>query len=154
MPSPVIEKLKNNTHFRIKLFLLLSLFFNVAYSVFLFVISRVYSSMWFLVMSVYYGLLSVARIFVFAQTDSKKSSRSKKITMRVCGYFLFLINLVVAIMMFILVNKHSIKYHEITVITLAVYTFLSLTVAIVHCVKYFKKSDYISRCKGQGGFGI
>ena len=147
MPSPIIEKLKNDTHFRIKSFLLLSLFFNVAYSMFLFVISRVYSSMWFLVMSVYYGLLSVARIFVFAHTDQTKQLRSKKITMRVCGYFLFLINLVVAIMMFILIfDNHNIKHHEIVVITLATYSFTSLTVAIISSIKYLRQNDYVYSC--------
>lgn len=143
MLSRVIEKFKNDSHFRVKSFLLLSLVFNVAYSIFLFIISRAYSSAWFFVMSVYYGLLSIARIFVFAQSAPQKKLRSKMIVMRACGYFLFLINLVVAIMMFILINNHSIKHHEITVITLATYTFTALTVAILNSIRYFKQKDYV-----------
>lgn len=147
MSSVIFKKIKKKIAFRTKVFLKISLLFNLFYALFLFIIGWLYLSKWFLVMSAYYGLLALTRFFVFLQISPQKSVVTKLKTMRACGGFLLLINLVVATMMFILINeKQQIPRHEITVITLAAYTFLSLTVAIVHCVKYFKKSDYIYSC--------
>ena len=67
--------------------------------------------------------------------------------MRACGCFLVFINLVFSTMMFILIygNQH-VKYHEIIVITLATYTFTSLTLAIINSIKYLRKKDYLYSC--------
>jgi hypothetical protein len=47
-------------------------------------------------------------------------------------------------MMFILIYRgQTIKHHEITVITLATYTFSTLTVAIVNSVRYLRKNDHL-----------
>jgi hypothetical protein len=47
-------------------------------------------------------------------------------------------------MMFILIYRNqTIKHHEITVITLATYTFSTLTVAIVNSVRYLRKNDHL-----------
>lgn len=125
--SAFVEKIKTDAPFRIKLFLCLSFLFNIAYSIFLFIVARIYSSKWFFVISVYYGLLSLSRLFVFRQSSPKKTLVSKIKTMRVCGYFLLFINLVFSTMTFILIyGRQHAQYHEITVITLATYTFTSL----------------------------
>ena len=144
MFSSFFERIKIDTTFRVKLFLFLSIIFNSAYSIFLFVVGQIYSSKWFFVMSIYYGILFVIRIFVYSQLSPKVQLISKIKTMRACGYFLLSINLVFSVMMFILIygNKY-IKHHEIIVITLATYTFYSLTIAIINCIKYIKKNDYI-----------
>ena len=147
MPSTFLIKIKSNIDFRIKLFLFLSFVFNFAYAIFLLVVSQVYSSKWFFVMSVYYALLSTARIFIFSQIDPEKHLRKKILTMRACGFFLFLVNLAVSVMMFLLSYTVShVKYHEITVITLAMYTFSALTLAIVSSVKQFKKNAHVYFC--------
>ncbi len=90
MFSDFFERIKIDTTFRIKLFLCLSFIFNIAYSVFLFVVSQMYSSKWFFVTSIYYGQLSVARIFVYLQIFPQKQFVSKIKTMRACGCFCFL----------------------------------------------------------------
>ena len=147
MCSTFLLKLKNNIAFRIKLFLFLSLVFNFAYALFLLVVSQVYSSKWFFVMSVYYALLSTARIFIFSQMDCEKNLRKKISTMRACGFFLFLVNVAVSVMMMILSYMLShVKYHEITVIALATYTFSSLTLAIISSIKHLKNNDYVYFC--------
>ena len=97
--------------------------------------------------SIYYGLLSLSRIFVFLQSSPKKRLVSKIKTMRVCGFFLLSINLVFSTMMFLLIyGNQYVKHHEITVITLATYTFTSLTIAIVNSVKYLRKNDHLHSC--------
>ncbi len=144
MFSAFFERIKIDTAFRIKLFLCLSFIFNVAYSAFLFVVGQIYSSKWFFVTSIYYGLLSVARIFLYLQISPQKELVSKIKTMRACGCFLLSINLVFSTMMFILIyGNQYVKHHEITVIALATYTFTSLTMAIINSVKYLRKKDYL-----------
>ena len=141
------ERIKIETAFITKLFLCLSFIFNIAYSVFLFVVSQMYSSKWFFVKSIYYGILSVARIFVCLQISPQKHLVSKIKTMRACGCFLLSINLVFSTMMFVLIyGNRYIKYHEIIVIALATYTFTSLTMAIINGIKYLSKNDYLLSC--------
>ena len=147
MFSSIFDKIKKDTHFRIKTFLFLSFVFNVAYSIFLLIVSQIYSSKWFFVMSIYYGLLSSARIFILTQINPEKELRSKITTMRACGYFLLLINIVVSSMMFILIYGNTIiKHHEITVITLATYTFSSLSFAIISSLKQLKQNNHVYSC--------
>ena len=147
MLSPFFDKIKKDTHYRTKVFLYFSLVLNFVYSLFLFIVSRIYSSKWFFVMSVYYGLLSLARIFVFFQINPKKDMRAKVKTTRFCGYFLLLINIVVSIMMLMLVsNNNAIKHHEITVITLATYTFSTLSIAIIGIVQQIKRKNHVFYC--------
>ncbi len=147
MFSTFFERIKIDTAFRIKIFLRLSFIFNIAYSVFLFVVGQINSSKWFLVTSIYYGLLSVARIFVYLHISPQKQLVSKIKTMRACGCVLLSINLVFSTMMFILIygNQH-VKHHEITVITLATYTFSSLTMAIINSIKHLRRNDYLQSC--------
>ena len=147
MFRPFFQRVKQNTEFRVKLFLCLSFIGNIAYSAFLFLVSRTYSSKWFLTLSVYYALFSFARIFIFAQMRPRTTLRAKILTMLACGCFLLIINLAVSTMTFVLLfGNHSVKHHEITVITLATYTFSALTVAIIGCVKYLKRKDYVFSC--------
>ena len=147
MISTFLKEIKDNIKFRIKLFLLISLVFNFGYAIFLFAVSQAYFSKWFFVMSIYYALLSIARIFIFFAINPKKSLREKILAMRVCGYFLLLLNLVVSAMVFLLIyTAPYAKYHEIIVITLAAYTFSALTIAIVNIVRYLKKNEYVYSC--------
>lgn len=147
MSETFLARLKKDAHIREKSLLVAVLFFNALYAVFLFVVSRITQSKWFFVMSVYYGLLSVARIFVFVQFDGKGKKSTKIKTMLACGVFLLLINLTVSTMMFLLiVGGHYVRHHEITVITLATYTFSALTLAIINGAKHIPKNDHIYSC--------
>ena len=147
MVSPILGRLKKDRRFRIKFFLFLSFLFNFFYASFLFVVSRIYNSRWFFVMFIYYALLSFLRMFIFFQIFYEKPRSQRIRVVRVCGYFLFLVNLAVSTMMLVLINTTpNLQYHEITVITLATYTFSALTFAIVGGVKYLKEKDYLYAC--------
>ena len=147
MLPEVFARIKKDSHFRIKAFLRASMLLNVAYAIFLFVTARIYDSEWFLVMAAYYALLSVARGFVFAQINAKRGSHAKIVTQIICGCFLLLINVVVSVMMFILMGgSNSIKHHEIIVITLATYTFTSLTFAIIGSIRHLKQGNRVYFC--------
>ena len=74
----------------------------------------------------------------------QKDATAKVKRIRICGYFLLILNLVVSTMMFLLIyGNRFVKHHEITVITLATYTFISLTKAINGGVKYLRKNDSV-----------
>ena len=140
-----LNKFKTDAIFKTKVLLSLSLAFNIGYAVFLFVAGLMQQSKWFLVMAVYNTLLALARLFAFGQIKPNKSTRSKNKAMRLCGYFLLVINIVVSAMMFLLIGgEHVVKHHEIVVITNATYTFYTLTMAIVNSAKHIKNMDYTS----------
>lgn len=140
----IYDRLKIDLNFRIKLFLCLSLIFNIVYSFFLLIVSVMHTSKWFLVMSVYYGLLSIIRLLIFVLLNPKREKRLKILTMLTSGCFLLLINLVVSTMMFVLIYSYPpVKHHEITVITLATYTFSCLTVSIINSIKQLRKNNHI-----------
>lgn len=147
MFSEFVKRIKIDAAFRTKVFLSLSLAFNCIYSASLFVISRIYSSNWFFVMAIYYCLLSIIRIICFVNLRRAKDEEAKIKTFRLCGAFLLAINLVVSAMMFLLIRENqTVKYHEIIVIELATFAFCSLTIAIINCVKYLRKKDYLFSC--------
>ena len=140
----LIKRVKNDSRYRIRFFLIASLLGNIGYSVFLFVVSQVTASRWFFVMAVYYALLSLLRGFITSKTGKEKSFVAKVKALRACGCFLLLINAVVSAMMFLLLRGYKpIKHHEITVITIATYTFCALTVAIIGSVKFIRRKDYV-----------
>ncbi len=147
MKNHFFRRVKKDARFRIKLLLCVSTALGAMYSAFLFFIGSENSSKWFLITSVYYALLSVSRVFAFAQIKSTRNARSKMKILRACGCFLLLINLAVSVMSFVLINEEGyIKHHEITVIALATYTFSSLTLSVIGGVKYFKRDRYAYSC--------
>lgn len=143
----LLKKMKQDRDFRIKQFLILSFVFNFAYALFLFIVSRIYFSKWFLVMSIYFGLLSIIRIIIFSQIHPQKSLRKKILLMRTCGYFLFVLNVVVSAMIFVLIyTAQPVIHHEITVIAIAAYTFYSLTLGIIGSTKHLKQQHHVYSC--------
>ena len=142
-----LRKIKSDGDFRVKSFLICSFVLNFAYALFLFVVSQIYFSKWFFIMSIYYALLFAVRIFMFSQIVVQKTPRGQLKVMRAFGCFLFLLNVTVSVMMFLLIyTVPYVKHHEITVITLATYTFYSITLAAISSVKRLKTNDYVYFC--------
>ena len=141
----LLNKIKKEKFFRIKLFLCLSIAFDIGYSVFLFAIGKANNSWWFFTTSSYYALLSSVRIFLFIGLISAKNTKSKIKIMLFCGFFLAIINVAVSVMMFIMIRGENlaIMKSEITVIALAAYVFASLGIAIVGSIKRFKADGEI-----------
>ena len=147
MKKQLFVRLKKDVHFRIKLFLGLTLCLNGLYSVFLVAVGKIYLSKWFFAIAIYYGLLFLVRFILFLCVKQTANKVQRLKILRFCGCFLLLINLVVSTMMFILANGgQQMKYHEIIVITLAVYTFGALTIAIIGNIKHLKRYNQIYLC--------
>ncbi len=147
MLGKTLEKLKKDGVYRTSFDLKCSILCNVGYALFLLAVGLLWNSSWFLVTSLYYGSLFLARVFVFIKIGERVEESAKIKTMRLCGYFLFFINLVVSVLMILLIYEgRPVVYHEITVITMAMYTFSSMTMAIVDYVRHAKDNDYAHVC--------
>ena len=93
------------------------------------------------------GLLFLVRLVLFLYIKPAIDKVKRLKILRFCGCFLLLINLAISTMMFILANgNQQMQYHEITVITLAVYTFAALTIAIVGNVSHLKRYNKTYLC--------
>lgn len=147
MSKRLLSKVISDSNLRTKLILFGSLMFDAAYSAFLILIGKINSSGWFIVMSAYYGLLFVARIFIFSMINNDKNPPKAIKVMRVCGIFLLLINIAVAFMMLFLIRENEGRvYNEIVVIAIAAYTFSTFTLAIIESAGQYKRRNYIYFC--------
>ena len=134
----------SDAHFRLKTFLTLTLIFNVAYSIFLFTVGSTNGSKWLIVSSIYYLLLFVIRLYILIKIENPTSRKQEILTMQLSGEYLLLINLAIAtLMQYIIYSDNQVYYHEIVVITIATFTFLSLTLAVIGYVKFLNKNDYL-----------
>ena len=82
------------------------------------------------------------RFFLVRHTSRHKPGELMKeelIKYRACGIVFLLMNLALALIIFFMVYwNRTFNHHEITTITIAAYTFASLTMAIMNVVKYRK----------------
>ncbi len=91
-------------------------------------------SWWFITVGAYYVVLSVMRVAVIA--FSAKDRKNEKFIMRFSGYMLFALSIVLCGMVYMTVEKSvALRYHEIAMITIALYAFTKLTLAILGVTK-------------------
>jgi len=139
-----LNRFTSDIHFKMNLTLNLSLIINTAYAIFQLGLGFYHNSLWFYFMFAYYVLLAFMRMFLLRHTKLYKPQEQLKLELKkskICGYILLLMNLVLsAIIIFIVYLNKTFIHHEITTITIATYTFTSLTFAIINFIKY-KKYD-------------
>ena len=139
--------LTNDIHLRMKLTLYGSLIWNGAFAIFQLGLGFYHNSVWFYSMSAYYIILAVMRFFLLQHTKTYKANEERVIELKkylLCGWLLLLMNLALSVIIFFIVywNKTFI-HHEITTITLATYTFVTFTFAIINSIKYKKYNSPI-----------
>ena len=142
-----IQKWFSDVHLRMNVSLYGSLVWNGAFAILQLGLGFYHGSLWFYSMSAYYMLLAIMRFFLLKHTRAYKVNKeefieTKKYTL--CGWLLLVMNLALAIIIFFIVywNKTFI-YSDIITITLATYTFMTFTFAIINCVKYRKYNSPI-----------
>lgn len=143
---------QNDTRLRVNVSLISSLVWNVAYALFQLALGFLHSSFWFYSLSGYYLLLAVMRLLLFRYTAANTtgaSLRKELLSYRFCGIILLFMNTLLSLIVFFMVYwNRSFPHGEIVTITIAAYTFASLTVAIVNTLKYKKhKSPVYSASK-------
>ena len=133
---------QDDTRLRVNVSLYGTLIYNTAYALLQLGMGFWHHTFWFYSLSGYYISLAVMRFFLVRHTSKHKPGEKmldELIKYRACGIVFLIMNLALALMIFFMVYwNRTFNHHEITTITLAAYTFTSLTLAIINTVKYRK----------------
>lgn len=137
-----VRRWLEDTHMRTNITMYGSLLWNMAYSVMQLGLGFIHSTFWFYSLAGYYLCLGLLRFYLVRHTTKYKPGDEMKMELihyRTCGWVFLVLNLALTLMIFFMVYwNRTFHHHEITTITLAAYTFTSLTLAIINTVKYRK----------------
>lgn len=142
----------SDVHLRTNVTLSWHVIWNGAYAVFQLGLGVAHRSAWFYSLAAYYASLAVMRFFLVRYTLRHKPGdqmQQELIRYRICGWIFLWMNLALSAMMFYMIRQNRlVRHHEITTITMAAYTFTTLTMAIVNVIRYRKyNSPAISAAK-------
>lgn len=120
-----------------------SLGLNAVFAVFKVVVGYWYDSEWLYAMAGYH-MLSSLMIFIIVYRDKtgKETSEHKRLirglhSYELCGWFMILMNTAISVIVFMVVfKKQTITYPGYMIYVIAMFTFYSLTMAIINLVKY------------------
>lgn len=133
---------QDDDRLRVNVSLYGTLIWNTAYALLQLGMGFWHHTFWFYSLAGYYIALAVMRFFLVRHTSRHKPGELMKeelIKYRACGIVFLLMNLALALIIFFMVYwNRTFNHHEITTITIAAYTFASLTMAIMNVVKYRK----------------
>ncbi len=108
--------------------------FNFIFAVYNCILGITSSSMWFLTVGAYYIILSVMRISVIAFLS--KDRKNEYFIMKFTGVMIFILALILCFIVYMTVGQEgATKHHEIVMITIALYAFTKITLAIIGFVK-------------------
>lgn len=108
---------------------LLKFIVNLIFALYNCVLGLASFSWWFIAVGAYYIILSIMRIGVF--TFSAKDRKNETFIMKFSGVMLFLLAMVLCGIVYLTIEQFgAVKYHEIAMITIAVYAFAKITLAI------------------------
>lgn len=131
-----------DTALRMNVFLCGALVWNIAYAAFQLWLGFYHGSFWFISIAIYYICLGAMRLFLLRHTVRYAPGEQmgmELVKYRACGWVFLGVNLALSVMIFFMVYwNRTFRHHEITTITMAAYTFASLTLAIINAVKYRK----------------
>lgn len=134
--------MKNNRIFK---FAITSLSINLLYSIYNGIIGITSNSLWFISLSVYYTVLSISRFLVLnLSRKSRKNSSAENAVKKLTGFMFILLSISLAgTTILTLSNDKETRYHKILMISIAVFTFIKITLAIINLVKAKKKDSDI-----------
>ena len=104
---------------------LLKFILNLIFAIYSFILGFTSYSWWFAALGAYYIILSVMRISVIA--FSKKDRKNESFIMRFSGVMIFILSIVLCGIVYMTIEQlGAVKYHEIAMITIALYAFLKI----------------------------
>lgn len=113
----------------------LSLALNLAFALYYGILGAVFHSWWFITMFAYYALLGATR-FAAVLTNRKGTEDTEFFVLRFCGALLMLLSLVLSgIICISQADSIAARYHEVVMISIALFTFVKLGMAIVRAVR-------------------
>lgn len=108
---------------------LLSFIINLIFALYNCVLGLASFSWWFLAVGAYYVILSSMRISVIA--FSARDRKNEMFIMRFSGVMLFMLAVVLCGIVYLTIEQFgAVKYHEIAMITIALYAFTKITLAV------------------------
>lgn len=125
---------------RMKVTLTGNVIWNGAYAALQLGLGIYHRSPWFYSLAGYYFCLALMRFFLAKHTVRHKPGEEMRRELayyRICGWIFLVMNLALSGMMLYMIHENRmVRHHEITTITMAAYTFTSLTMAIINVVRY------------------
>lgn len=149
---PLGNRFMTDRAFRTHVTLYLSLTVNLLYVALNLVSWHLFQSWWFMVLAVYYAIMSIMRFLLvrFFRTQKIGTGLMREWKRsRLCACILLLVNLSLSgAVLMILYNSNGYDYPGILIYVMAMYTFYATTHAIVSIIKYRKQgSPVISTAK-------
>ena len=133
------EKLVFSRRYRVILSAAVAFVFNLLYALYHCVLGVLNLSLWFIAMCAFYGILATMRFSaVLCERNQHRSPSddTEIFVMKLSGILLVTLGVVLAAVNYISLSQNiAVKYGEITMITIAAYTFTKITMAIVRAVK-------------------
>lgn len=130
----------SDPHLRVTVSLYGTLIWNTAFAVFQLALGFRHKSLWYFSMAGYYISLAFMRFFLAHHTRKYKPGermRDELMKFRACGIVFLIMNLALSVMIFFMVFRNkTFHHHEITVITMALYTFVSFIMSIINVIRY------------------
>ena len=119
-----------------------SVLWNGAYGALQLGLGIYHGSAWFYSLAAYYATLAAMRLSLVWHTlhhAPGEQMQQELMRYRACGWVFLLTNLALSGMMFYMIYENrAVRHNEITTITMAAYTFATLTMAIVNVIRYRK----------------
>ena len=139
---PVGNRYMTDMAFRTHISLYVSLMINLLYVGVNLLSYVLYRSMWFVVLAVYYAILSVMRFLLVRyvrKVGIGKDRRGELKSTMLCSSILLTVNFALSgSVLMILYQNRGYEYHGILIYVMAAYTFYMTTHAIIDLVKYRK----------------
>jgi hypothetical protein len=139
--NKLILRYKTDMNYRNKISLYTNISINILCMLFYLVMGVVNQSLWFCSLAIYYVLLSIIRFFLLKDIHKEYESDIKQQWYRYgfCGVILVIINIALAIITFFVIHyNQGFLYHFIETIAIALFTFISTTLAIINSIRYRK----------------
>lgn len=137
------RRLQDDRRFRIVTGAAVTLTVNLLYGAGHVVLGILEGSVWLLVMAAYYILLGVMR---FGAVLTERRHASERFVMRLCGGMLMVLALVMGGATAIsLAESNAVPHGIVIMLTIAIYTFWKMTMAIVHTVQAHQSGTPLTR---------
>ena len=121
---------------------LLSLFINLAYAVYNAAIGFYTHSWWFVTLCLYFTVLSITRFSLLRIKSKSSGDLSLEIfAEKFTGVMFIMLSVsLIGTVVLSVIDNHGTEYHEIVMITIALYVFVKMTLAVINVIKA-RKND-------------
>ncbi|MBR1408994.1 MAG: hypothetical protein IJ573_08910 [Clostridia bacterium] len=136
------KRLLKDRRFRLILFAVMSMGWNLVYAVFNALLGLIGQSAWFAVMSVYYAVLGLMKLLVLSSRGKLPGKSTAKRTMTVTGTGMFLLAGILSVIVKLTISNAVGRSYPIAVmIAIAAFTFGIVIKAIVNAVQAHRHGD-------------